>query len=363
MASVDVQTVDVSQPCGGMAVCSTADNRGCQAADCAVVQFPARTHEVVVLALPGAIPFDVAAVGQVMSPESHEWSSGYRVRVCSDDVDELRTADGYALRVDAGLHLLRAADTIVIAGVQDPGSEVSTAVVAALRERSAAGTRMVGIGTGVFVLARAGVLTGRRVTTHWHFAEKLRRAFPRVRVEADALFVQDGTVFTAAGLAAGIDLYLELIRQDHGVEAANLAARYTVMGSPRSGDQNQFVERPLPLRPDTGLAKVRAWMLQHLAEPMTVDALAARGYMSRRQFTRVFRAETGTSAWQWLLTERLREAKRLLESTEEPVEHIGELCGFPTPASFRMHFRRTNGTSPSAYRARVRSTSLLQQAS
>jgi AraC family transcriptional regulator, transcriptional activator FtrA len=308
-------------------------------------------HEVAVVVQPGVLPFDMAAVEQVFAPVGGSIGP-YRVRVCSDEIGPLSGAGSYGVQVAHGLDILPLADTVMVAGVADPTSGVSPKIAAALRAASDRGARIVGIGTGVFALGQAGLLAGRRVTTHWRYFDLLRQTFPSVRVDRSALFVQDGQLFTSAGLAGGIDLYLELVRQDHGVAAATTAARYAVIAPPRLGSQTQLVDRPIPVRPPTGLAGVRSWMLEHLAEPMTLDDLAARGFLSRRQFARVFRSETGVSPWQWLLTERLREACRLLESTDEPVEYIAQRCGFTSTGSLRMHMRRETGMSPSGYRAK-----------
>jgi AraC family transcriptional regulator, transcriptional activator FtrA len=221
---------------------------------------------------------------------------------------------------------------------------------------------LVGLGTGVFTLGAAGLLDGRTVTTHWRHADLLRITYPRTRVVA-ALFTEDGQIFTSPGLAAAIDLHIEIISRDHGVEVARRIAQVAVTAPVRAGDLTQVVDRPLPRDPDAGLRRLRAWMIDHLDEPMSLDSLASRAFMSRRQFTRVFRAETGMSPWQWLLHERLKEARRLLESTCEPVEQIGFKCGFPTAASFRMHFRRAVRTTPSAYRMAFRDSRRVAAAS
>ncbi|TDW93447.1 AraC family transcriptional regulator with amidase-like domain [Kribbella pratensis] len=310
-----------------------------------------QTHEVAVVVQSGVLPFDVAAVEQVFAPAA-ESGGPYRVRVCSDESGLLAGSGSYSVHVSHDLSVLPEARTVMVAGVAEPTHGVSPKIASALRSASDRGARIVGIGTGVFTLGQAGLLAGRQVTTHWRYSDLLRRTFPSVRVDPDALFVQDGRLFTSAGLAGGIDLYLELVRRDHGVSAATTSARYAVIAPPRSGNQTQLVDRPVPLRPRTGLTAVRAWMLEHLAEPMTLDDLAARACLSRRQFARVFRSETGVSPRQWVLTERLREACRLLESTAEPVDVVARLCGFATTASFRMHLRRETGMSPSAYRSR-----------
>jgi transcriptional regulator GlxA family with amidase domain len=308
------------------------------------------THEVAVVVQPGVLPFDVAAVEQVFVP-ADEFDGPYRVRVCSDESGLLAGGGSYGVQVAHDLSVLPEVGTVMVAGVADPTRGVSPQIASALRSASDRGARIVGIGTGVFALGQAGLLAGRQVTTHWRYSDLLRRTFPSVKVDPSALFVQDGQLFTSAGLAGGIDLYLELVRRDHGVSAASTSARYAVIAPPRPGDLTQLVDRPVPVRPHAGLTAVRAWMLEHLAEPMTLDALAARACLSRRQFARVFRSETGVSPLQWMLTERLREACRLLETTGDLVGSVARQCGFATTASFRMHLKRETGMSPSAYRA------------
>jgi len=307
-------------------------------------------HNIVMLALEGVRNFEVAAACATFSA-TVELSRQYRVTVCGERLGPLITAEGYGIEVSNDISALARAYTVVVAGTKEPVSALASALPPALLERHAGGARVVALGTGVFAVGLAGILAGRRVTTHWRYAESLQRTFTGIRLEPRVLFVQDGDLFTGAGGAAALDLFVELICQDLGVAAADDAARSAVMAPARPGGLPQFIERPLPPRQDTGLPAVRAWMLTNLSEAMTVDSLAARAFMSRRQFTRVFRAETGTSVLQWLIQARVREARRLLESSDEPVERIGQLCGFPTSASFRMHFKNATGSNPSAYRA------------
>jgi AraC family transcriptional regulator, transcriptional activator FtrA len=314
-------------------------------------------HEVVVLVQPGVFTLDVASAAQLYvsdapgSPGDAEVpgpTPPYRVHVSALEPGAIPTSESFDLHVPTGLDQLDSADTVVVAGGSQP-VVTPPSIRDALVRASTRGARLVGLGTGVFALGAAGLLDGRSVTTHWRHADLLRVTYPRARVVA-AIFVQDGEIFTSPGLAAAIDLHVELISRDHGVDAARRIAQAAVTGPVRAGDLRQVVDRPLPSDPESGLGHLRAWMIEHLHEPMTLDALAGRAFMSRRQFTRVFRAETGISPWQWLLSERLKEARRMLESTREPVEQIGFKCGFPTAASFRMHCRRATGLTPSAYR-------------
>ena len=212
----------------------------------------------------------------------------------------------------------------------------------ALRRRRTRGARVASICTGAFVLAAAGLLDGRRATTHWRYAGLLARSFPTVTVDPDVLFVDDGDVLTSAGVAAGIDLCLHLVRADHGADAANAVARRIVVAGHREGGQSQFVERPLPAEPGGGLAATRAWMEQRLAEPLTVEAMAAHAGYSPRSFARRFVAETGTTPLQWLIGRRVSEAQRLLEGTDLGVDAVAGRAAGSAP---RPRCARTSGGS------------------
>jgi transcriptional regulator GlxA family with amidase domain len=209
---------------------------------------------------------------------------------------------------------------------------------------------MVSICTGAFALAAAGVLDGRRATTHWRDAALLAERHPAVDVDPDVLYVDEGRVLTSAGVAAGIDLCLHLVRRDHGAQVANDVARRIVVAPHRSGGQAQFVDRPLPDGVGAGLEATRAWALERLDAPLTVAALAAHAHVSERTFLRRFRAETGTTPLRWLHEHRVAEARRQLEQTDLPVEHVAARCGFGTAVSLRRHFARATRTTPTAYR-------------
>jgi transcriptional regulator GlxA family with amidase domain len=213
---------------------------------------------------------------------------------------------------------------------------------------------VVSICTGAFVLAAAGLLDGRRATTHWAAAERLASDYPNVEVDPAVLYIDDGTVCTSAGVAAGIDLCLHLVRQDYGAETANAIARGMVVAPHRSGGQTQFAQAPVPAVDDGSLERTRRWMLAHLAEPLTIDKLARHASVSSRTFSRRFVAETGTTPLQWVLTQRVLLARRLLETTDEPVARVAALAGFGDALNLRNHFGRATGTSPLAYRRTFR---------
>jgi transcriptional regulator GlxA family with amidase domain len=328
-----------------------------------------------VLALDGVVAFDLAVPsavfgGSVLRDAAPPWrrdagggaaapGASYDVRVCAASARargprRVRTADGFALDAPHGLDAVAWADTVVVPGLAPPDADVPARALAALRAAHARGARVVSICTGAFVLAAAGLLDGRRATTHWSAAARLAAEYPRVAVDADVLYVDDGLVCTSAGVAAGIDLCLHLVRRDYGAEAANAIARGMVVAPHRSGGQAQFAEAPVPAADDGSLERTRRWMLAHLSEPLTGDALARHAGVSPRTFARRFAAETGTTPLQWLLAQRVLLARRLLETTDEPVARVAALAGFGDALSLRKHFGRATGAAPLAYRRAFR---------
>jgi AraC family transcriptional activator FtrA len=301
-------------------------------------------RRVAVLALPRVVAFDLATPAQTLR------APHYELRVCATRAGLVPTTTGFDVHAPFGLEALAWADTVVVPGFEDVSDPVDAEALDALRAADARDARMVSICTGAFALAAAGVLDGRRATTHWHSAELLARRHPAIAVDPDVLYVDEGRVLTSAGVAAGIDLCLHLVRCDHGADVANAMARRTVVAPQRSGGQSQFIERAVPAR-GSGLAGTRAWAVDRLREPLTVAALAHHAGCSERSFARRFRAETGLPPLQWLLHQRVLEARRLLEASDESIEDVADRCGFGTAASLRQHFRRATGSSPSAYRA------------
>ena len=310
-------------------------------------KIPAMLHRVAVLALDDVVAFDLATPPQVFGSST---PPRYETVVCAAR-DEVRTNQGFGVRPQAGLAALAEADTVVVPGVEDVRRPVEEDVLEALRAAAGRGARMTSICTGAFVLGRAGLLDGRRATTHWRYVRELRRQVPSVRVEPDVLWVDEGDLVTSAGVAAGIDLCLHLVRCDHGAAAANEVARRMVVAPQRAGGQAQFIEQPIPDVAGGGLQATRAWMLEQLDAPLTVVAMARHAGYAPRTFARRFRAETGTTPLQWLLAQRVLAARRLLEQTDEPVETVAARCGFGTATALRQHFRRACATTPSAYRA------------
>ena len=315
-------------------------------------------HEVVVLALDGVVGLELGLPHRLLGlAEDADGHPLYRVRVASLDGGPVRTADGFLVQPEHDASLLREAGTVVVPGMEhgqalDEG-RVPEELAGALRD-AAGRARLVSLCSGASVLAAAGLLDGRPAATHWRDAERFRALFPAVRLDEDVLFVDDGSVLTSAGVAAGIDLLLHLVRRDHGSEVANRVARRNVVAPWRDGGQSQFTERPLPAEEGSGTASTRAWALDHLAEPLALDDLAAHARTSVRTFTRRFRQETGLSPTRWLLQQRVVLARRLLEETDAPVERVAADAGFGTAASLRQHLHAALGVAPLAYRRTYR---------
>ena len=314
-------------------------------------------HSVAVLALDDVVPFDLGIPGQVLGAAEQDGHGLYRVHTCSLGAAMVETTHGFGVLPKYGLAELATADTVIIPGIR--GATVGTRifddeVLDALRAAAARGARIASICTGAFALAATGLLDGRRATTHWLWADAFRARFPAVRLDPDVLFIDEGPLATSAGVAAGIDLCLHLVRRDHGAEVANRAARRCVAPPWRDGGQAQYVERPVPTLGDASTGPTRVWALDHLHEPLDLATLAAHAGMSVRTFTRRFRQETGSSLGPWLTAHRVARARHLLEETDLAVERIAARAGFGTTASLRQHFAAALDTSPGAYRRTFR---------
>ncbi len=316
-------------------------------------------HRVTVLALDGVIPFDLGIPARVFGAARGAGGAPlYEVTTCSLTGGAVRTSADYSIVVDRDAGALSTADSVVIATQQPRGrlydegvpDEPLAVALAAIPET----TRILSICTGSYVLAAAGLLDGRPATTHWRRAEHFQRLFPRVRVDPKVLFVDDGRMLTSAGVAAGIDLCLHVIRRDHGSEIANAAARICVVSPWRQGGQAQFIERPMPEVANATTAPTREWALAHLREPLTLVNLARHGQMSVRTFTRRFRAEVGMSPNRWIVQQRVEHARLLLETSALPVESIAYEAGFGSATALRQHLRAGLGVSPTTYRQTFR---------
>ncbi|MYW64212.1 helix-turn-helix domain-containing protein [Streptomyces sp. SID8379] len=313
---------------------------------------PAPPHRVVVLALDGVYPFELGIPNRVfpLVPDA------YDVVTCAatDDRTVATNAD-FTVTVGHGPEALDTADTVVVPpfDLRFLAAELSEPVRAALA-RIRPGTRIVSICTGAFTLAAAGLLDGRPATTHWALADLFRRMFPQVALDPDVLFVDDGDVLTSAGAASGVDVCLHVVRSDHGSAVANRVAKHCVVPPWREGGQAQYIEQPVPDEGETGTAATRAWALERLEQPLALRELAAHARMSPRTFARRFQEETGTSPGRWLIQQRVRRARDLLETSDLPVDRIAAEVGFATGTSLRQHLQAAIGVSPRAYRRTFR---------
>ncbi|HEX6360553.1 helix-turn-helix domain-containing protein [Actinophytocola sp.] len=267
-------------------------------------------------------------------------------------------AGRFGLVPDHGLDQLRRSDTVIVPGWADVEVDPPAGLVDAIRAAHEAGARVASLCTGVFVLAAAGLLDGKRATTHWAHTEALAARYPKIDVDPDVLYVDNGSVLTSAGKAAAMDLCLHMVRLDHGSSVANEVARRLVVPPHRDGGQAQFVTTPVPAPDNHPLAELFPWVIERLDHPLTVDDLARQARMSSRNLGRHFRSVTGTTPLQWLLTQRIRHAQELLETTDDSVDTIASATGMGTATTLRRHFNRTVGVPPDTYRRTFRTPRL-----
>jgi AraC family transcriptional activator FtrA len=311
----------------------------------------AAPHRVTALCLDGLVAFDLSTAAEVFDLAWRFGRPAYELTSCAVEPGAVSTTTGFEIGGLAGLASIERAETVIVPGYRDLFDPPPEPALDALRAAADRGARMVSICTGAFALAYAGILDGRRATTHWAAGPAMAEMFPSVHVDADALYVDQGSVLTSAGLSAGIDLCLHIVRADHGERIGSRVARAMVAAPHRDGGQSQFIERALPASNGAGsLEPVRSWALDHLADPLDVTTLAARAAVSPRTFARRFVAETGTTPLKWLHAQRVLEARRLLERTDLPIEQVASRAGFGSAPSLREHFRRATATTPSAYR-------------
>ena len=309
--------------------------------------------KVAVLAFDGISPFHLSVPSVVLGEDrTEDGIPRYDVTVCTAEERPIRTNAGFSVFVPNGLASLESAQMVIVPSWRKPGEDeppepLIDALVAAHRR----GAKIVGLCLGSFVLAAAGLLNGRRATTHWRYTEELARQYPNVHIDPDVLWVDGGDVVTSAGTAAALDCCLHLVRQDYGARVAARIARRLVIPPHRSGSQAQYIEKPLGnIALSNPMEEILTWMQDHLDSPLSIDQLAQRAHYSRRTFTREFRAVMGTSPLQWLLSQRLSRAQELLETTLLTVEDIAQRCGLGTAISLRQHFRRAFNTTPRNYR-------------
>ncbi|MGW5850130.1 GlxA family transcriptional regulator [Streptomyces sp. NPDC055254] len=316
-------------------------------------------HHVAVLALAGLLPFELGIPHRIFGKAADPAGQPlYTISTCGLAPGLVRTESDFAIAVEHGPELLATADTVVVPASHELGPVYEegrlTPELAEALAHIRPGTRLVSICTGAYVLAAAGYLDGRPATTHWASAEHFQRLFPAVRVDADVLYTDDGDVLTSAGVAAGIDLCLHIVRADHGAAVANDVARRTVVPPYRDGGQAQFIERPMPQPQLASTTAARAWVLDRLHEPLRLTDMARQEAMSVRTFTRRFREESGVSPGQWIVGQRVERARRLLERTDLPIEQVAREAGFGTAQSLRKHVQAALGVSPTAYRRTFR---------
>ncbi|MDT0441731.1 GlxA family transcriptional regulator [Streptomyces johnsoniae] len=320
---------------------------------------PTGRHRVAVLVRHGLLPIELGIPHRIMGmAKSASGARLYDVVTCAAAPGPVRTDADFTVEVRHGPEALAEADTVIVPAAHERdetyGTDRLPAPLAAALGRIRPGARIASICTGAFVLAAAGLLDGRRATTHWAACDRFRALFPRVRLDPDILYAEDGHVLTSAGVASGIDLCLHMVRTDFGAAVANAVARRTVVPPHRDGGQAQFVERPVPAPRVHSTGRARAYALAHLDRPLPLAELAAQEAMSVRTFTRRFREETGVSPQRWLTGQRIERARQLLEDSDLPVDRIAHASGFGTAASLRQHLQAVLGVSPTAYRRTFR---------
>jgi transcriptional regulator GlxA family with amidase domain len=313
-----------------------------------------RPHRVAALCLGRVVAFDLGVASEVFT-ESHGRLGDrlYDFKACTVDGRRIESTTGFVIDAVGGLDVVERADTVIVPGYREVFDPPPAEASAALRAVFDRGGRVVSICTGAYALGHAGLLDGHRVTTHWFFAPKLAEMFPSVTVDPNALYIDGGRILTSAGLSAGIDLCLHIVRRDHGEEVGAALARIMVASPHRDGGQAQFIARPIP-EGSGSLDEARRWALENLGRQVDVVTWARQASVSPRTFARRFVAETGTTPLRWLQSQRVLEARRLLESTDLPVEEVATRAGFGSAPSLREHFRRATETTPTAYRRAFR---------
>lgn len=312
--------------------------------------------KVVIVAFNKISPFHLSVPGVVFTGAQMAGEAPrFTLNVCSGEPGPLRSSDGFWIVVEESLDGLQQADIVIVPSWRDPEETPPEPLQEALRAAHLRGTTIVGLCLGTYVLAAAGLLDHRPATTHWMWTEDLSRRYPSIQVRPDVLYVDDDDIVTSAGVAAGIDCCLHIVRRYHGAEIANRVARRIVVPPHRQGGQAQFVEQLVrtDATPDK-LSQLLEWVQKNLDQPHDIDSLARRSMMSRRTFTRRMRQLTGTSVGTWLLNQRLMLAQRLLESASDPIDQVAQKAGFGSEVSLRHHFRKTFDTTPSRYRKEFR---------
>jgi transcriptional regulator GlxA family with amidase domain len=318
---------------------------------------PAHPIRVVAPLFDGCVLFDIGTITTVFGrarPGTARPELPYELTLASAGARSVTAWPGVALQPDAGLEALEDADLVIVGGGSPDVVGGQHETLDALAAVHARGARVMSICTGAFALAHAGLLAGRRATTHWAYCDRLGAEFPEVDVDPGVLYVDGDDILTSAGLSAGMDLCLHVVRGDLGAEAANAVARWNVVAPHRDGGQAQYIDAPVPVADGGGLAATRAWALQHLDRAPTIEDLARHAHVSPRTFARRFVAETGEPPKRWLIAQRIHHARRLLETTDLPIEDVARRSGFLSAQAMRVHFARATATQPTAYRRTFR---------
>ncbi|MFK3820885.1 GlxA family transcriptional regulator [Pseudomonas yamanorum] len=271
--------------------------------------------------------------------------------VCAGEEGVLVTNAGFAIHCDNGLDQVAGADIVIVPSWRDVTETPPTALLETLQAAYARGALVVGLCLGAFVLAHAGLLSDKRATTHWAWAAHLARDFPRIEVDPKVLYVEVEQILTSAGVAAGLDCCIHIVRRIYGRGVANALARQLLVSPHRDGGQAQFISQPVPQgASDQRLGQLLDWLRANLGQPLSIDQVATRLAMSRRSFTRHFKQLTGSTFGKWLTNERIKAAQLQLETTDHSIETIAGTCGFGTSLSLRQHFFSIVGVSPTTYR-------------
>ncbi|MEE4021931.1 helix-turn-helix domain-containing protein [Gordonia sp. PKS22-38] len=308
--------------------------------------------QVRALALDGVSSFDLACAVQTFArgPEPAGRPDGFELTVCGPTPGIIPSPDGFDLQVSKGLEALSAADIIIVPGRHPVDAAAPTNVIDALHAAHARGTIVASICIGAFVLAQAGLLDGRDATTHWAYTRRLADEFPAIRVHPEPLYIDDGDILTSAGLAAGLDLCLHIVRRTAGTAAAARLARWNVVGPHREGGQAQFIPCYRPPVSSAGLGPVQSWIRENLDKPLALDDIAARVHISTRTLNRRFLAEVGMTPKQWIIEQRVAAARELLEDDSISIETVARRTGFPSTTALRKQLRIRTSSTPSGYR-------------
>jgi len=307
--------------------------------------------KVVCLVLPGTAPFEFGVVCEVFGIDrSAMGGPSFDFHIATADPGPVPSSLGFTMDIRDDLSIAADADLVAVPAHLIGTETIDERYLEVVRAAAARGAWVLSVCSGAFVLAQAGILDGRRATTHWMHTDRLARNYPQIDVDPDVLFVQDGKVVTGAGTAAGIDAALHIVRVEHGAAAANVVARRMVVPPQRDGGQSQYILAPIPERRADSFAEVTAWMLEHLDQDLTIDQLARKALMSSRTFARRFRADLGTTPAAWLNRQRILRAQQLLEQTDDGLEQVARTAGFGTAAVMRHHFLKVLQTTPTAYR-------------